>query len=77
VESVEDVGLETLDLLRAREVAALLKISERQAWRLIKDKKIRSIRIGAGVRVTRAALAAYIHQCEEAADAAEQHPRAS
>jgi excisionase family DNA binding protein len=64
---VEDVGPDALDLLRTRDVAGLLKISERQAWRLIHGGSIESLKVGHSVRVTRPALAAYIAQCQAAA----------
>jgi excisionase family DNA binding protein len=60
VEDLE-VGGDALDLLRIRDVAKMLKISERQTWRLIHSDEIDWIRVGAqGVRVERPALAAYL-----------------
>lgn len=69
---MEDVGLEALDLLRARDVAALLKVSERQAWRLIHSGAIDSLKSGQSVRVERSALAAYIKKCRDESAAAQQ-----
>jgi excisionase family DNA binding protein len=37
-------------LLKAREAASLLAISERQLWQLTKDGKIQAIRLGKCVR---------------------------
>jgi excisionase family DNA binding protein len=42
--------------LKMREVAADLRIGKNQAYELVRDGRIRSVRIGRAIRVTREAL---------------------
>lgn len=69
---MEDVGLDALELLEAPGVANKLKISEREARRLIAAGKIRSVKIGRLVRVAPVDLAAYIEELRAEAVASAQ-----
>jgi excisionase family DNA binding protein len=44
------------ETLKVREVAAILRCGKNQAYELIRDGQIRSVRIGRAIRVTREAL---------------------
>lgn len=60
-----DVGPEALDLLKVKEVAKRMSLSERQVWRLIDAERKRpgsgleSVRIGAAVRIAPEAIIEY------------------
>ena len=47
---------ENHETLKVREVAAILRCGKNQAYELIRDGRIRSVRIGRAIRVTREAL---------------------
>ena len=47
---------ENPETLKVREVAAILRCGKNQAYELIRDGQIRSVRIGRAIRVTREAL---------------------
>ena len=47
--------------LTVKEVAKLLGISRNTAYRLIKSKKLRSVRVGRQIRVPRSALEEYLN----------------
>jgi excisionase family DNA binding protein len=47
---------ESHETLKVREVAAILRCGRNQAYELIRDGRIRSVRIGRAIRVTREAL---------------------
>jgi excisionase family DNA binding protein len=66
---MEEVGPEALGLLDVDDVAALLKISVRQTYRLIQGGEIDSLRVGRALRCTRQAVADYIAKCADAAQA--------
>ncbi len=51
-------------LLRTYEAAQLLQISERKLYYLLKDGAIPAVRFGRSVRVSKSAIAQYIHQQE-------------
>jgi excisionase family DNA binding protein len=51
--SVPDDNHETL---KVREVAAILRCGKNQAYELIRDGRLRSVRIGRAIRVPREAL---------------------
>ena len=53
---------EEYQLLTAREVAALLHVSKAQAYRLIQQGKLKSIRFGRTVRVKPEDLEAFIQR---------------
>ena len=55
-------------LLRTREAAQLLQISERKLYYLLKDGTIPVVRFGRSVRVSKAALVRYIQQQEQQAE---------
>ena len=74
---MENVGLDALDCLTVKEVAKLLRVSERQVWRMIHAEEVDSIKVGRSVRVTRPALAAYIAGRPSAAAAAPAHDDAA
>lgn len=74
---MENVGLDALDCLTVKEVAKLLRVSERQVWRMIHSEEIGSIKVGRSVRVTRPALAAYISERPSAAAATPAHDDAA
>jgi excisionase family DNA binding protein len=44
------------ETLKVREVAAILRCGRNQAYELIRDGQLRSVRIGCAIRVTREAL---------------------
>jgi excisionase family DNA binding protein len=44
------------ETLKVREVAAILRCGRNQAYELIRDGQLRSVRIGRAIRVTREAL---------------------
>ncbi len=70
-----DAGLEALDLLRVKEVAARLRLSERQVWRLIDAERKRpgsgleSVKIGSSVRIAPEAVIAYKNRLRAEAQA--------
>ena len=47
---------ENPETLKVREVAAILRCGKNQAYELVRDGRIRSVRIGRAIRVTREAL---------------------
>jgi excisionase family DNA binding protein len=47
------------ETLKVREVAAILRCGKNQAYELIRDGQIRSVRIGRAIRVPREALEAF------------------
>ncbi len=51
-------------LLRTREAAHLLQISERKVYYLLKDGTLPAVRFGRSVRVSRSAILHYIHRQE-------------
>ena len=50
-------------LLRVREVAQILSISERSVWRLIESRDILVHKIGTATRVANADLETYLQRC--------------
>lgn len=48
-------------VLTVKEVAKLLGISRNTAYRLVRSKKLRSIRVGRQIRVPRSALEEYLN----------------
>lgn len=50
--------------LTVKEVAALLKISRNTAYRLVRSKRLKSIRVGRQIRVPRSALEDYLNGVE-------------
>jgi excisionase family DNA binding protein len=57
------------ETLKVREVAAILRCGKNQAYELIRDGRIRSVRIGRAIRVTREALDEFKAGREDAARA--------
>jgi excisionase family DNA binding protein len=58
-------------LLRIRDAARALAVSERSVWRMLDRGELTRIRVGAAVRVEHAELAAFIsRQRNESADVA-------
>jgi excisionase family DNA binding protein len=55
-----EVGEEALDLLRVRDVAKRLAVSEVTVWRLIRSGELESVKIGRSRRVAPAEVAAYV-----------------
>ena len=53
----------TAPLLKPMDAARRLQVSRTQAYRLIQHGEIETVRIGASVRVSEDALAAYIGRC--------------
>ena len=53
-------------LLTYKDVAEILKVSERKAWELVDKGKILSCKIGRQVRVTSEALQDFIHRSQKA-----------
>ena len=51
-----DVPDDNHETLKVREVAAILRCGRNQAYELIRDGQLRSVRIGRAIRVTREAL---------------------
>ena len=57
------------ETLKVREVAAILRCGRNQAYELIRDGQLRSVRIGRAIRVTREALEEFKAGREAAAGA--------
>lgn len=58
-------NLNTLPLLlTVREMASVLRIGRNSAYQLVSDGRIRTIRIGHGIRIPRAALIQFIEQTQ-------------
>lgn len=51
-------------LLRICEVAAYLAVSERTAWNLIKEGKLKACRFGKVTRIERSELDRFISECK-------------
>ena len=51
-------------VLTVKEVAKLLGISKNTAYRLVRSKKLRSIRVGRQIRISRIALENYLNGIE-------------
>ena len=49
-----------LDLYTVKDLAKLLKVSEKTVYRLVKDEEIKSIRIYASIRIPSRALEDYL-----------------
>jgi excisionase family DNA binding protein len=63
--------METCQLLRVRDAAKALAVSERSVWRMLDRNDLTAIRVGKSVRVERAQLEQFIaRQRKESADAA-------
>lgn len=65
-----DVGPEALGLLTMADVAGLLKVSEKTVSRMIRQKIFTKLKVGAGVRIDPAEVAAYKKSLHEQAAAA-------
>jgi excisionase family DNA binding protein len=67
--SMDEVSVDALGLLTIDDVAAILRISTRQAYRLLKAGAIDSFKVGRALRCTRQAVADYIAECQAIAAA--------
>lgn len=58
------------ELLTAREVAQVMRISERSVWRLVSEKKLPApLHVGGGARWPKSELEAWIQHAAEKRDA--------
>jgi excisionase family DNA binding protein len=64
---MSDVGIEALDLLTVKEVAARLKVSAVTVGRLIKRGELESVKVGALRRIAPEAVIAYKERLREQA----------
>jgi excisionase family DNA binding protein len=67
---MSEVGIEALDLLTKKEVAARLRISPKTVARLIKSGELKAVKVGTLVRIAPEAVIAYKKHLAERADAA-------
>lgn len=64
-----EVGPEVLGLLTMADVAGMLSVSEKTVSRMIRQGVFTKLKLGAGIRIDRAEVAAYVKQLHEQAAA--------
>ncbi|MDR0905949.1 MAG: helix-turn-helix domain-containing protein [Oscillospiraceae bacterium] len=54
------------DVVTVEELAEMLKIGRNTAYELVRANIIKSVRVGRSIRIAKAAVIAYLTECEDA-----------